>query len=110
MKVSEVVYTDVEGVEDFQYVLSVELGSGYDWDDLFAWWSPSRRRFFWLDGSGCSCDSISTGVYGLGDFTSGSRSELASAVRAKYDESYSSPKPGDLIDDLARVKKFRAAS
>jgi len=112
MKVSDLIYHPVEGVEDFQHVVSIGFGGGYDWDDLEAWYSPSKRKFFWLDGSGCSCNSLGDDVYGLADFSVGNRDELAAAVRRKYDDSYSGRQnmATDLLNDLATVKKFRPAS
>ena len=121
MKVSDVVYDWSYGdekppvyaeTEDFQYVVGVELGGGYDWDDLQAWYSPSRRKFFWLEGSGCSCNSLGEDVRSLNDFSAGNRDELARAVRQKYDDSYSSGtgQASALLEDLAAVKTFRASS
>jgi len=112
MKVSDIVYSGpVAGTEDFQEVVSIDFGGGYDWDSLEAWYSPSKRKFFWLDGSGCSCDSLGMDVSKLEDFTVGNREELANAVRAKYDNTYSSGtgRASDLLADLAAVKTFRSA-
>jgi hypothetical protein len=118
MKVSDVApnydYTTyrtvpIEGTEDFQEVVSIGFGGGYDWDDLEAWYSPSKRKFFWLEGAGCSCNSLGDDVRSLADFSVGNRDELASAVRAKYD-SLSSPgqnRASALLADLATVKTFK---
>jgi hypothetical protein len=119
MKVSDVVYDYsydgsrpkiYEETADFEHVVSVRLGGGYDWDDLEAWYSPSRRKFFWLDGSGCSCNSLGDGVTSIADFDAGNRDELSSAVRRKYDESCTSYSglASELLKDLAAVKTFRS--
>jgi hypothetical protein len=113
MKVSDIVYNGpVTGTEDFQEVVGVELGGGYGWDSLQAWYSPSKRKFFWLEGSGCSCNSLGKFVSSLGDFTVGNRDELVNAVRAKYDNSYSikTGMASALLNDLATVKTFRPAA
>lgn len=111
MKVSDVVYgAEIAGTDDFQFVVEVELGSGYHWDSLVAWWSPSKRKFFWLDGGGCSCDYLGMGVSRLDQFGVGNRDELTSAVRQKYDQSHrtSTGMASSLLADLASVKTFRA--
>jgi hypothetical protein len=97
---------------DFQHVVSIDFGGGYDWDQLEAWYSPSRRRFFWLSGSGCSCDSLGDGVYRLADMSEGNRESLVAAVRAKYNDSYRAAQ-GSLdyaLNDIATVRKFKATS
>lgn len=109
MKVSDITYSEISGTEDFQHVVSVELGGSYDWDSLEAWYSPSKRRFFWLEGEGCSCDYLGSGIGRLDDFSSGNRDELARALRDKYDGAYNA-RPTDLINDLATLKKFRATN
>ena len=78
----------VVGAEDFVDVVTVELGSGYDWDTLAGFYSPSRRRYFWASGRGCSCDSLSSQIGSLGDFGDGDRQALAEAVRRHWDNSY----------------------
>ena len=115
MKVSEVIYGMSEQFEaevsDFRHVVGIELGEGYNWDSLEAWYSPSRRKFFWLSDSGCSCNCLGMGAGEIGAFESGNRDELASAVRRKYDEQCSSATglASALLRDLATVKTFRAA-
>ena len=115
MKITDVVYsysdTLVDSTSDFQYVVGVELGGGYDWDSLQAWYSPSRSKFYWIEGSGCSCNYLGQDVNTIDDLTAGNRQELTEAVRRKYDESYSTG-PGfasRLLADLATVKTFRVS-
>lgn len=121
MNVSDVVYAyTYDGTtpkvyletEDFQHVVSVDFGDGYSWDSLEAWYSPSRRRFFWLEGAGCSCNSLGDDVSSIADFAAGNRDELTAAVRRKYDETYSggTGRASELLSDLARVKTFRAST
>lgn len=109
--VRDVVYTyhgtEIPQTQDFDHVLTIEFGGVYDWDSLVAWWSPSKRRFFWLDGSGCSCNSLGDDVRSIDDFTAGNRDELTTAVRAKYDNGYRQFKLTGALDDLAKVKSYR---
>lgn len=112
MKVTDINYSGpIAGTEDFQEVVSIDFGGGYDWDSLEAWYSPSKRKFFWIEGSGCSCNSLGDDVRALADFSVGNRDELANAVRAKYDGTYSgnTGRATDLLADLASVKTFRAS-
>lgn len=116
MKVIDLSYWYDEGIKakleadtkDFVEVLSVELSDGgYEWDSLEAWYSPSKRKFFWLQGSGCSCNSLGEDVNSIADLEVGNREELITALRAKYDNAYGA-KAGDLVTDIAKVKAFRA--
>lgn len=86
--VSDIVYGDIEGTEDFDHFLSIGEGGGYEWDDLEAWYSPSRRRFYWLEGSGCSCNSLGDDVSSIADFLDGDREALMRAVKEKHESFY----------------------
>lgn len=105
MDIKELTYPEITGADDFRSVVSIDFGGGYDWDSLEAWYSPSKRRFFWVEGSGCSCNSLGDGITSVDDLTSGNRDELASAVRAKYADGYDVSTEG-LLSDLAAVKTF----
>lgn len=72
MSIKDLIYHDIEGVEDFIDVVDVDFGGGYDWDEFHAWYSPSKRRYFWAEGSGCSCSYFGEDLYKLDDFSSGS--------------------------------------
>ena len=95
----------VVGAEDFVDVVTVELGEGYDWDTLAAFYSPSRRRYFWASGRGCSCDSLSSQIGGLGDFGDGGRLALAEAVREKWGNGYRL-NPSARARDVATVLSY----
>jgi len=97
----------VPGTEDFQEVVSIELGGGYEWNSLEAWYSPGKRRFFWIEGSGCSCNSLGEGFESINDLDSGSREELITAVRNKYEGAYNASFI-DGLADMAMVKAFKA--
>ena len=108
MKVNDIAYRTIDGTEDFQEVVGIEFGGGYEWDSLEAWYSPSKRRFFWVEGSGCSCNSLGDDLYRIDDLESGNREELTNAVRSKYANGYN-VSTDELLSDLAMVKTFRAA-
>lgn len=78
---------------DFVPVVSVDFGGGYDWDEFHAWYSPSRRVYFWTSGAGCSCNSISDEIYSIEDLENG-------RDRADVDL-------GDRVEALAEVNAFR---
>lgn len=64
-------------------------GGGYEWDEFFAYWHPERRRFFYVSASGCSCNSISDGIYSLDDFESvATKEELVAALKREKGGSY----------------------
>lgn len=92
---------------DFVPVVSVDFGGGYDWDEFHAWYSPSRRVFFWTSGAGCSCNSISDDIYSIDDLENGrERADVMAAVRSYFDGRYDD-KPGDRVEALAEVNAFR---
>ena len=43
MDVQDITYHAVTGVDDFEHVVGIELGNGYEWNSFQAWWSPSER-------------------------------------------------------------------
>ena len=108
MTIEELIYRDIEGTEDFVDVVDVDFGGGYEWDEFHAWYSPSKRRYFWAEGSGCSCNYFGEDLYKLDDFSSGSKSDLESGLRSYLDEAYSA-RPADVLDAVAKVKTFRAS-
>jgi hypothetical protein len=109
MKITDVIYDPIDGTEDFQEVVGLDLSQGgYEWDSLEAWYSPSKRRYFWVEGSGCSCNSLGDDVRRLDELANGNRDELVSAIRAKYEEGYN-VSPSDMLADIATVKTFREA-
>lgn len=72
---------------DLVPVVSVDLGSGYSWDEFHAFYSPSRRRFFWASGSGCSCNTWHDNIRTLDDFENGStRADVMAALNRFFDE------------------------
>lgn len=70
-----------EGCEDFEAVTELS-GTDWEWDRIDFWWSPSKRRYFWYEQSGCSCNGPFEYMATLGDFGSG---HYADAARVALD-------------------------
>lgn len=68
----------IPGLEDLEPVFLEDEG-GYEWTAMGAWYSPSQRRFFWVQDSGCSCNSFGDGVRSVEDFQNGSKADLLAA-------------------------------
>lgn len=67
----------VPGTEDFELVAAESDGASYEWDVTDIYYSPSTRRYYVYQDSGCSCD----GPYDYFDFdrsleSYGSKQEL----------------------------------
>lgn len=57
----------------------------YEWDGFSVYVRTEDKRFFWEDGSGCSCNGPMEYVDKLGDFTSGTYAEFLTAVLERVD-------------------------
>ena len=84
------IYGAMEGSEDWQHVVSLVSGGGYDWTELHAFYSPSARRFFWHGDTGCSCSHWGMGL-AVGDFEDGDRDALLRSL-----EGFASEYDGDM--------------
>lgn len=75
---------EIPGTEDWVEVTSLDAGSGYDWDTIKVWHSPSTQQFYSLASGGCSCNSFEDFLpASAGDFiTYSSAQAAADAVRA----------------------------
>lgn len=71
-----------EGCEDFELVVSTEDTNGYEWATFDVFYSPSQKRYFWYDGSGCSCDAPYDGVDSRSSFQDGDYQQALKAVKA----------------------------
>lgn len=86
------IYDSSQLPTDWEVVVNVSSGGGYDWTIFRAFWSPTERRYFWRGGSGCSCNSWGQGLRTPGSFGDGNRDALGRALRAfveDYDYSVS---------------------
>lgn len=59
----------------------ISLGDCYGWTDLEIYYSEEKDRYFWLEGSGCSCNSLWDDVKTLADMCDGNRKNVADAIR-----------------------------
>lgn len=55
-------------LDQMETVVIADNGGSWEWDEYHVYWHTGRKRFYVIDGSGCSCDGISDDVYSLGDF------------------------------------------
>lgn len=107
MNVFDVLWRKPEDAADLVFVVEVDFGDGNFWDTLVAWWSPSRRMFFWVSDRGCSCDSLGEDVRSIEQLEAGDRAALISAIRNKYAEKVGRPEhQTDMLTDLAAVRTF----
>lgn len=105
MKITYLIHKD--WAKDLDFIEVVDLiGGGYDWDEFHGWYSPSRRRYFWDYGSGCSCSSWGDELYKLDDMMNGSKVDMERSLREFMDGAYSFV-PSDVLDAVAQVKRFR---
>ena len=44
--------------EDWKLIYDEFGGEGWDWWAMELYYSPSKRRYFWQEDSGCSCNSF----------------------------------------------------
>ncbi len=95
-----------EQTEDWVPVAAIDWGGGYDWEEFHSFYNPSARQFFWVSGSGCSCDSIADNARTVGDFEHGDRAALIRAINAFADESYRQVAK-DVVGAHAAVMAFR---
>lgn len=61
-------------------VLTHEDG-GYDWDYFGSWYDPEDRIFYWIEDSGCSCNSPMDWVDSTSELSVGSKDELIRAYK-----------------------------
>lgn len=106
MDIKDLVYRDwAEGL-DFVEVVDVDFGGGWEWDEFHAWYSPSKRRYFWSYGAGCSCNSWGDELYKIDDLSNGSKADLERALRSYLDDAYN-VRASDVLDAVRQVKTFR---
>lgn len=67
--------------EDWVQVTGVSLGEIYSWEDIIVFWSPTARRYYWYEDSGCSCHYWGENLETVGDFYDGDRKAAERALR-----------------------------
>lgn len=61
----------------------------YDWDRFASYYDPSSKMFYWVEGSGCSCNDLWDDVHSVGDMQVGRKSEFLSAASSFSEGRYS---------------------
>lgn len=92
---------------DWQVVVDLDHGGGYEWTIFRAFWSPTERRYFWSGGSGCSCNYWDQDLRTPGDFASGDRAALQRAFRSFAGEHEYSVAGSYAIDTTATISTFK---
>lgn len=68
-----------------------EMGyTDYEWEEFASFYDPVTRIFYWLEGSGCSCNYLWEDVTTVGDLSVGRKEELLSAAASFSDGRYDS--------------------
>lgn len=98
----------IPGTEDWQHVVTLgDAGASYEWTTLAAYYSPSARRYFWLGGSGCSCNSWYDDATSVEAFENGDRDALVRAVKSFADDHEYSFPGSEASETLATIKTFK---
>lgn len=83
-------------------------GGSYDWDEYLVYWHTGNKRFYWISGSGCSCNSISDGVNSLGDFQdSSSIADVIKDFQSTYSGEYSGLSKSQVLDGVNELKNVK---
>jgi len=89
MELKDLIYYDWVEDTDWVGVVDVDLGGGYDWNEFHAFYSPSRRIYFYGSESGCSCDSFSSYYWSEDQWQQAtSKQELMAAINRYFDSLY----------------------
>jgi hypothetical protein len=83
----------------------------YEWDIFTVFKETETGYFFWINESGCSCNSPLEDIYSKADFTRGTKQELMLAfsnwLGSEEGFGYSlKPSGGDRTRDLAEIAKL----
>lgn len=95
-------------IEDNNLILvdSIGMSEGWDWTDMEVYFSKEKNRFYWISGSGCSCNSLWDDIRSLSDFEDGDRKAAASAVR-RFAEDSGYGSAGDIATAARTVLMFK---
>lgn len=99
----------IPGCEDFEHIAGL-LGADWEWDQLDVYYSPSRRRYFWVEQSGCSCDGPWEYIDSIDDFQSGMYADAKKQV-LDYDSPFWLSGEGETQKNeaLSSLQKHNAA-
>jgi hypothetical protein len=87
-------------------VAKIDLGAGWDWDEMEIYYIVSERRFFWLSGQGCSCDYLWADYPNFGSLHNGFRKDVVNAIRSYISDKGEYAKK-DGLDAIAQVMSYR---
>ena len=90
----------IQDTEDWVEVTSVSMGEMYSWDDIYVFWSPTARRYYWYADGGCSCNFWGYNLDSIGDFCDGDRKAVERALRE-----FSKDKSREAIVELNNFKQ-----
>lgn len=96
-----------ELVESEKLAFIADFGDyDYSWNEIQFYYSPSKRRYYWISDSGCSCNSfmdVST-FESLDELESGDRKAAISAA-----ESFWGGTDDQKLTALAKIRDFQHA-
>lgn len=92
--------------DNWVHVVSLVGGSGYDWADLHAFYSPKERLYFWHGDSGCSCWGWGYDINSVADFNNGDRAALRAALKGFAEDYPSAFTPSDAISKIDALARF----
>jgi len=91
-------------MNDWVDVVFVTTQDNYDWIDLGVYYSPTARRWFWYEDSGCSCYSWEAPPT-VEEWENGDKD---AALRALDNfQGYGDYAASDRIDDKLTVRNFK---
>lgn len=76
----------------------------YDWDRFASFYDPITRMFYWVEGSGCSCNDLWDDIRTVGDMGVGRKEELLRAASEFCDGRYQ-PEFEALRDAVSKIPK-----
>lgn len=97
----------VPGTEDWQHIASAEANIAYEWDEFHVWYSPSERQYFWIYGSGCSCNDLSDLIETKESFENGSRDDALRALKREGDDEWSSIPKAAIRACRDKIRQFK---
>lgn len=72
-------------LSQMQLVAAYDEGGGYDWEVFYVYYHTGRDRFYYIEGSGCSCNWIGEYASSLGDFQdAATKEEVAKYFKSEY--------------------------
>lgn len=95
----------VPGTEDWHEVANASANISYEWEEFLCWYSPSERRYFWIYGSGCSCNDIDEKMESKDSFENGSRDDAIRALK-RHTKDYTDIGPWVLHNTVASIRAY----